>query len=85
MRDQADILAEALGRSIEVTGLSPDEARRMMLESGMDADFADASSHGMAYVRAGHNAFLADDIARVLGRPPATFASWVAENLAAFT
>jgi uncharacterized protein YbjT (DUF2867 family) len=85
VHDQAAILAAALGRDVEVSDTPPDEARRLMLASGMDRDAVEAMSHGMSYVRGGHNAVVTDDVTRLLGRPPTTFATWVSGNLTAFT
>lgn len=75
VRDQAAILAAALGRDVEVTDLPPDEARRQMLASGMNRDAVEAMSHGMSYVRGGHNAVVTDHVDQLLGHPPTTFAT----------
>lgn len=83
--DQAAILAAVLGRDVEVTDVPPAEVRRLLLASGMDPETVEAMSQGLSYAREGHNAVVTDDVARLLGRPPTTFATWVSENLAAFT
>jgi len=35
---------------------------------------------GSAWVRAGHTAILTEDVAAVLGRPPASFQTWVDQH-----
>jgi uncharacterized protein YbjT (DUF2867 family) len=67
--DQARQLSEILGHPVTTTDVAP---------SGMDR--AIATSIGWA--RAGHNEVLTDDVARVLGRAPSTFATWARDHLA---
>lgn len=44
----------------------------------------DSVLEGFAYVRAGRNAIVTDDVERILGRPPRTFALWAEEHKEAF-
>jgi hypothetical protein len=55
-----------------------------MLESGMDGDFVDAALRGLQIIADGHNAILTDDVQRVLGRPPTSFAVWAQDHRASF-
>jgi uncharacterized protein YbjT (DUF2867 family) len=82
--DQADLLAQVLGRPVKTVDAPLDEARRQMLTSGLDSSFVDMVIAGSAYVRQGRNAVLTDDVARVLGRPPATFTTWATDHRTAF-
>ncbi|MGW5377282.1 SDR family NAD(P)-dependent oxidoreductase [Nocardia sp. NPDC003999] len=81
--DLAATLATVTGRTVEVADIPETEARQHMLASGMSAEFADGALAGQAYVRAGHNAIVTDDVRRILGRAR-TFAEWAADNVRAF-
>jgi uncharacterized protein YbjT (DUF2867 family) len=83
--DQARLLSRALGRMVETVDVPLDVARRQMLDSGMDPAFVQVAIDGRAFVRAHRNATLTDHVERVLGRPPRTFATWLADHLGAFT
>lgn len=83
--DQARLLSRALGRPVETVDVPLDAARRQMLDSGMDPAFVRVAIDGRAFVAAGRNATVTDHVERVLGRPPRTFATWVADHLHAFT
>ncbi|MFC8527304.1 NAD(P)H-binding protein [Nocardia sp. NPDC057227] len=83
--DQAAVLAAALGRPVEVAEIDPLEARAHLLAAGATPEFADGALAGQAFVRDGGNAVLTGDVARVLGRPPRSYADWVADHRAAFT
>jgi uncharacterized protein YbjT (DUF2867 family) len=83
--DQADRLEQALGRPVKTVDLPLDVARAQMLASGMDSSIVDVIITGSAWVRAGHNAILTDDVTRVLGRPPASFDAWARDHRDAFT
>ncbi|WP_280425653.1 NAD(P)H-binding protein [Nocardia carnea] len=84
-RDQAAVVAAALGRPVEVADIDEAVARAHMLAAGATPDFADGALAGQAFARAGGNAVLTDDIRQVLGRPPRTYAAWVTDHVAAFT
>ena len=76
--DQVAQLGEVLGRRIATVDLGPEDARGQL--AGMGEDFVDTVIEGAAYVRAGHNAVVTDDVARVLNRPPRTFLDWAKEH-----
>jgi uncharacterized protein YbjT (DUF2867 family) len=82
--DQAAILAEALGRPVELVDTPPAVAGERMRADGMDPAAVEQIVTGSSWARAGHNAILTDDVATVLGRPPTPFAMWVQRNLGAF-
>ncbi|MEV4124862.1 NAD(P)H-binding protein [Nocardia sp. NPDC049707] len=83
--DQVTTLATVLGHPLDVVDVPEDVAREHMISSGMSPEFADGALAGQAYVRAGGNAILTDDVRRVLGRAPRSYAEWVADHAAAFT
>ncbi|WP_207782376.1 NAD(P)H-binding protein [Phytoactinopolyspora limicola] len=78
--DQAAVLERVLGRSIPTVDLSLESAKEQMLSHGQSPAVVDASLIGMGWARAGHNAILTDDVARVLGRPPGSFESWAQDH-----
>ncbi|MET9486775.1 NAD(P)H-binding protein [Nocardia sp. NPDC006630] len=83
--DQVAALASALGRPIEVDDIPLEAARDLMVASGRSPEFADGALQGQAYVRAGGNAIVTQDVREVLGRAPRSYADWVRDNAAAFT
>ncbi|MFD0362130.1 NAD(P)H-binding protein [Nocardia sp. GCM10030253] len=83
--DQAAALAAVLGHPVESIDVPEDTAREHMLAAGMSAGFVDGALAGQAYVRAGGNAVITDDVQQVLGRAPRTYAEWAADNAAAFS
>lgn len=82
--EQLVVLGEVLGRPIDAVDQAPDAARRDMLAAGTDEAVVDAMLVGAAWVRAGRNAVLTDDVARLLARPPTTFESWANAHQEAF-
>ncbi|WP_067547681.1 SDR family NAD(P)-dependent oxidoreductase [Nocardia crassostreae] len=83
-QDQADALATVLGRPIGTVDIPHDTAREHMLAAGMSAEFADGALAGQAFSRAGHNNVVTDDVARILGRAPRSYADWARDHAAAF-
>ncbi|MFD8817834.1 NAD(P)H-binding protein [Streptomyces sp. NPDC059627] len=78
---QAAVLAEVLGRPVPTRDLSPEQSRDFLRTAwGMDETRAEGALTGLAFVRAGGNAVLTDDVAEVLGRPARTFRAWAADN-----
>jgi uncharacterized protein YbjT (DUF2867 family) len=82
--EQASVLARVLGRSVQTVDLPLEVAREQLLASGMDSAVVEAIVVGSAWVRAGHNAILTDDVSRILGRPPTSFETWARDHRAAF-
>jgi uncharacterized protein YbjT (DUF2867 family) len=81
---QAELLGRVLGLSVRTVDLALDAARAQMLASGMDSVMVDVIVTGSAWVRAGHNAIITDDVADVLGRPPTSFEAWSRDHRAVF-
>jgi uncharacterized protein YbjT (DUF2867 family) len=79
------IIGEAIGRDIEVRdAATPEEAVRSRFPSGAPQALADAVLEGFARMRADVVGFRTDDVERLLGRKPVTFANWCARNAEAF-
>jgi uncharacterized protein YbjT (DUF2867 family) len=76
-------LARILGRAVDDP--PPDAAREQLVKSGMDSTVAGNIMVGASWVRAGHNAVLTDDVARILGRPPTSFETWARDHRGALT
>ncbi|MFJ9174056.1 SDR family oxidoreductase [Streptomyces sp. NPDC102360] len=81
-RRQTEAIAAALGSPVRFQELTRDEAKAAMTRS-MPAELANDTldilgSPSQAELR------VSPDVQRVLGRPPRTFADWVARNVAAF-
>ncbi|WP_410871675.1 NAD(P)H-binding protein [Nocardia sp. A7] len=83
-RDQAAVLAEVIGRPIAVTDIAEADARAFMVAAGLPPAFVAGALTGQSFIRGGHNELVTDDIARVLGRPPRSYANWAADHRAAF-
>ena len=82
---QAAVLAEVLGRPVPTRDLSVDGTRDFLRTAwGMEGSRAEGVLTGLAFVRAGGNALVTEDVAEVLGRPARTFRSWAADNVSLF-
>lgn len=82
--DQAACLEQVLRYPVRTVDVSLDTARKQMLGQGMDNAMVDTVITAFAWVRAGGNAVLTGDVAQVLGRPPASFRTWVRDHKDAF-
>lgn len=82
---QAAVLASVLGRPVTTRDLSPEETREHLLTVwGFDEAQAAGVLAGTAFVRAGGNAVVTEDVPRVLGRPARTYRQWAEDHGAAF-
>ena len=79
-RDQVAVIAAELGRPLRVVEVPVAQARDGMLGSGMPAVLADAILE-----LSGHTPRPTMTVETITGRPPRTYATWVAEHRAAFT
>lgn len=83
---QVEILRETTGLDLGVRAVAtPEEAVRARFPGGAPQPLADALVEGFALVREGVAAFRTDTVARLLGRPPRTFADWCARNAGRFS
>ncbi|WP_225730368.1 MULTISPECIES: NAD(P)H-binding protein [unclassified Nocardia] len=78
------ILSTVLHRTIEVADIPLDAMKQHMIDAGMTPEFAELAVVGQTYVRDNGNAVITDDVEKVLGRPPHTYAQWAADHVAAF-
>jgi uncharacterized protein YbjT (DUF2867 family) len=76
---QVVILERVLGRPVKSVDIPLDTVREMMIGNGMDPAAVEMSITGMRRAIAGDYAVLTDDVARVLGRAPVSFETWVKE------
>lgn len=83
VRDRVDALSESLDRPLTLTELSEADARRGWRAEGYDDDLMDAL---VAWQQrpVEEATRVSPDVERVLGRPPLTFADWLAERVDAF-
>jgi len=77
---QVAIIGRAIGRSLRMEEISPDQARR---ELNMPAPVADMLLNAWA-AAVGQPAFVTSTVAEVTGVPARTFFEWAVENAAAF-
>jgi uncharacterized protein YbjT (DUF2867 family) len=79
--EQAQIIAETIGRDIEVrTAATPEEAVRSRYPNGAPKALADAILEAAAIMRADTTGVRTDTVQRLLGRRPRTFTDWCARN-----
>lgn len=83
--DHVRTLARELGRDLEVrTAATPEEAVRARFPQGAPPALAAALLEGFATMRADTVGFRTDEVRRLLGRRPQSFAQWCARNIVAF-
>ncbi|MTD15675.1 NAD(P)H-binding protein [Nakamurella sp. YIM 132087] len=80
--EQVRILGEGIGRSLRFEGWDDEQARTEMGRD-MPAEYVDAF-FGIFRGGLADETTVQPDVGRVLGRPPATFAGWVARHAAEF-
>ena len=83
-REQAAILAAALGTAIDVVDLPPAQVRAAMIAQGMPPERADAvlTVRGSGASQRGVTVF--PTVERITGGPPHSYAEWVDAHLDAF-
>jgi uncharacterized protein YbjT (DUF2867 family) len=83
-REQAAILAAALGTSIEVVDLPPAQVRAALIGQGMTPERADAvlAMRGTDAVALGMTVY--PTVERITGQAPRTYAAWVDAYIEAF-
>jgi uncharacterized protein YbjT (DUF2867 family) len=79
--EQIAVVQRVLGRPVKPVGIPLDTVREMMIGGGLDPAAVEMSITGMRRAIAGDYAILTDDVARVLGRAPRSFETWVKECL----
>ncbi|MFE0457865.1 NAD(P)H-binding protein [Kitasatospora sp. NPDC058965] len=81
--DRARLIGEAVGRKVAFEEVSPAVLRRALLAQGLPEDVPDRLI-GYAAACLAAPGPTTDTVARLLGRPARTFATWAAEHAAAF-
>ena len=76
-------IGRAIGRSLRVEEMSPDEARSELLPVLGSSTLVNMLLNAWA-AAIGQPAFVTSTVFDVLGAPPHTFRQWVADNAAAF-
>jgi uncharacterized protein YbjT (DUF2867 family) len=85
LSDQVAILADVIGRQIEVRAIStPEEALRSRYPDGAPKALADAVVEGFAQMRADTVGLRTDTVRQLLGREPHTFRNWSEKHAATF-
>ncbi len=82
--DQAGLLARELGRPVEVSALTEQEARRGLLLRH-PRPVADALMESAAALAAGRKEEVTATVPRLLGRPARSYAVWASAHAAAFS
>ncbi len=80
----AERLAAATGRQVRSVDLGPDGYRQALAGAGMPGWLVDGVVEGNTMLAAGHGATVTDEVARLTGRPPRTFAQFAADHRVAF-
>ena len=84
MAEQAQILAEAVGRDIKFVDIPADALRNTMLGYGMSAPEAEALVEMGNAIRAGYAGALTTVVQEVTGKAPRRFEDWAKQNAGAF-
>jgi uncharacterized protein YbjT (DUF2867 family) len=84
MGAMVQIIGQAIGKSLKYTSIPALAARMWLLQSGMDKTLVNALMEMLASLRKNEGAIMTNAVAKVLGRPPRTFADWCQEHAAAF-
>jgi uncharacterized protein YbjT (DUF2867 family) len=83
--EQVDILAQAIGRDLEVRPIAtPADVVRFRYPDGAPPPLADAIVEALTQARSDPVGLRTDTVERLLGRPPARFADWCTRNADAF-
>ena len=80
----AERLAAATGRQVRSVDLGADAFRQALAGAGMPGWLVDGVVEGNTMLAAGHAATVTDEVARLTGRPPRTFAQFAADHRVAF-
>jgi len=76
----AERLSAATGRQVRSVDLGPDGYRQALAGAGMPGWLVDGVVEGNTMLAAGHGATVTDEVARLTGRPPRTFAQFAADH-----
>jgi uncharacterized protein YbjT (DUF2867 family) len=80
----AERLAVATGRQVRSVDLGADAFRQALAGAGMPGWLVDGVVEGNTMLATDHGAAVTDEVARLTGRPPRTFAQFAADHRVAF-
>ena len=80
----AERLSAATGRQVRYVDLGPDAFRQALAGAGLPGWLVDGVVEGNTMLAAGHAATVTDQVAKVTGRSPRTFAEFAADHRPAF-
>jgi len=82
-RDKVQIIGDIIGKQVAWQEISPEEVREAMISRGIPPEIPDRMLGYLAdhIERAGPSS---DTVERLLGRPPMSYAEWIAEHREAF-
>jgi uncharacterized protein YbjT (DUF2867 family) len=80
----AERLSAATGRQVRLVDVGADAFRQALAGAGMPGWLVDGVVEGNTMLAAGHAATVTDEVARLTGRPPRTFAQFAADHRVAF-
>jgi uncharacterized protein YbjT (DUF2867 family) len=80
--EQIEIIARAIGKPVRLVPVPATGAKAGMMKSGMNEELADAVLELMTGRVS--DRLVSEDVRRVTGRAPRTFAEWAKNNVAAF-
>ena len=83
-REQVDILADVLGRAVELVDVTPEQYAADSVENGAPPERAAALRNLNEMFRVGRAGVIADDIENLTGTAPRTFRQWCERHVAAF-
>lgn len=82
--EAASIIADLTGRPVEYRPIEESEMRQALLDAGWTGDQADTFSRLLSAIREGQRAAVTDDVERLLGRTPTSFAEFARDHVAAW-
>lgn len=74
--EQVAVLSDVLGSALTVVDVPLDVYAEQLRASGLDEAVVSVALRGAELVRSGAAETMTDDVARILGRPAATFGEW---------
>jgi uncharacterized protein YbjT (DUF2867 family) len=80
----AERLSAAVGRQVRYVDLGPDAFRQALAGAGLPGWLVDGLIEGNTMMAAGHAATVTDEVAKMTGRSPRTFAQFAADHRPAF-
>ncbi|MGI5282297.1 NAD(P)H-binding protein [Nonomuraea polychroma] len=82
--EMVDVIAEVIGRPLRFEEVRPEDLSRHLIGIGMPEPFVRALMDRYTHYAGQERHPVTGDLEKVLGRPPRTFAAWVADHAAAF-